>query len=68
MFAYQSTFNVRGLKIDKGVEYIIDWKSKGWTFLPNVKYFGVKIQFNNTPLVIEQINYASKNCKCLHHL
>ena len=31
-------------------------------FLLNVKYFGIKIriQFNNTPLVIEQINYPSK--------
>ena len=31
-------------------------------FLFNVKYFGIKIriQFNNTPLVIEQINYPSK--------
>ena len=31
-------------------------------FLLNVKYFGnrIKIQFNNTPLVIEQNNYASK--------
>ena len=31
-------------------------------FLLNVKHFGIKIriQFNNTPLVIEQINYPSK--------
>ena len=56
------------LKIDKGTEYIIGWKSKGLfdsklkalhgAFLPNVKCFGKKIgiQFNNTSLVIEQIN------------
>ena len=32
------------------------------SFLLNVKYFGnrIEIQFNNTPLVIEQNNYASK--------
>ena len=29
MFAYQPTFNVLELKIDKGTEYIIGWKSKG---------------------------------------
>ena len=61
MLVYQPTFNVLDLKIEKG----IGWKSKGWynstlialhgTFLPNVKYFGVKIevQFNNTSLDIE---------------
>ena len=59
------------LKIDKRTDYIISWKSKGLynsklialhgAFLPNVKHFGVKIgrQLNNTPLVIEEINYAS---------
>ena len=68
MFVYQPTFNVLKLKIDKGKEYITGWKSKGGykskpialhdPFLPNVKYFGNKIgmQFNNTPLVIEQNN------------
>ena len=29
MFAYQLKFNVLELKIDKGTEYIIGWKSKG---------------------------------------
>ena len=31
-------------------------------FLPNVRYFGNKIgvQFNSTPLVIEQNNYTTK--------
>ena len=31
-------------------------------FLPNVKFVGAKmgIQFNNTPLVIEQTNYSLK--------
>ena len=69
MFPYQPTFNVLELKIDKSTEHIIGWKLEGsynskliaWhgAFLPNVKYFGVKIkkQFNNTPLVIEQIKH-----------
>ena len=29
MFAYQSTFSVLELKIDKDTEYIIGWKAKG---------------------------------------
>ena len=60
------------LKIDKGNEYIICWKSKGvyssklialhGAFLPYVRYFGNKIgiQFNNTLLVREQNNYTSR--------
>ena len=71
MFVYKSTFNMLEFKIDKGTDYIISWKSKGLynsklialhgAFLPNVKHFVVKIgrQLNNTPLVIEEINYAS---------
>ena len=72
MFFYQPTFNVLELKNDKGTEYIISWKSKGiydsklivliGALLPNVKYFKnkIEIQFNSTPLVIEQNNYATK--------
>ena len=60
------------LKIDKGAEYIIGWKSKVLynselialynAFLPNVNYFGNKIgiQLNSTPLVIEQIKKLAK--------
>ena len=67
IFVYQPTFNA--LKIHKGTEYITGWKSKGLynskliashgAFLPNVKYFGVKIgiQFNNTPLVTPSITH-----------
>ena len=70
MFVYKSTLNMLELKIDKGTDYIISWKSKGLynsklialhgVFLPNIKHFGVKIgrQLNNAPLVIEEINYA----------
>ena len=72
MFFYQPTFNVLELKNDKGTEYIISWKSKGiydsklivliGALLPNVKYFKnkIEIQFNSTPLAIEQNNYATK--------
>ena len=70
MFVYQPTFNVLGLK-NKSTEYIISWKSKGaynskrkalhGDFLHNLKYFWnkIRIQFNNTPLVIEQ-KYTSR--------
>ena len=73
LFVYQPIFNVLDLKIAKGTEYVTGWKSKGVynskliavhvTFLPNIKYFRkkIKIQFNNSPLVIEQNNYTTKN-------
>ena len=72
MFVYQSTFVSLELKVNKNTEYIIDWKSKDLhkskrlplhgSFLPNRKYFMPKIaiQFNDTPLVVEQSNYATK--------
>ena len=59
------------IKKDKVTDYSIGWKSKDLSesnhlpldgaFLPNIKYFGCKIgmQFNNTPLVVEQRNYAN---------
>ena len=68
MFPYQPTSNMLELKPDKGTDYVISWKSKGvynpklvtlnGAFLPNTKYFTRKIgmQFNNTPLVVEQNN------------
>ena len=68
MFVYQPTFNVLELKIDKGTEYVIGPKSKGlyntklitWYFFTYVKYLGnkIRIQYYNTPFVIEQISYA----------
>ena len=57
--------NVLELKKGKSTEYIISWKSKGvynfelialhGAFLPNVNFFRnkIRIQFNNTPFVIE---------------
>ena len=67
MFVYQPTFNTVKYKNMNNV-YVISWKSKGThnsnliavnsDFVPNIKYFNKKIgiQFNNTPLVIEQNN------------
>ena len=72
MFVYQPTFNLLELKKYKGTDFVIGWKSKclfeskllplRGTFLPNKKYLGYKIwvEFNNTPLVIEQNNYTTK--------
>ena len=75
MFVYQPTFNTLELKKDKGTDYVIVWKLKGLfkskllplhgAFEANIKYFGYKMgmQFSNlsnTPLVVEQSNYATK--------
>ena len=72
MFVYQPVFSMLEYKEKLGTEYITSWKSKGVYntklipiknySLPNIKYFKYKIeiQFNNTPLVVEQNNYASK--------
>lgn len=73
MFVCQPTFSTLDLKDDKGTDYIIAWKSKELfkfrlrllynAFLPNIKPFGWKIrmQFNNTVLVIEQDAYIIYN-------
>ena len=59
------------LKSDNVNDYITDWKPKvvynskllilQEGFLPYTRYFGHKIgiQFNNTPLVVEQNNYTT---------
>ena len=72
MFLYQPTFNTLESTTDKGIDYVIDWKSQvlfeskllplTGAFLPNMKYSGYKIgtEFNNTQLVVEQSNYATK--------
>ena len=72
MFVYQLTFNTLKLKKDKGTDYVIGSKFKGLfkskllplhgAYIPNIKYFGYKIgiQFNRTPLVVEQNNYRTK--------
>ena len=53
MFAYQLTSNMLVPKENKGIDYVIAWKSKGLfkselyhlynAFLPNIKRFGYKI-------------------------
>ena len=82
MFVYQTTFNMLGPKIDKGIEYITGWQSKvlfEWKLLPlhgafmcNIKQFGYEIglQFNNAPLVIDQNSFTTKilNAYILHDL
>ena len=72
VFFYQPTFIVLELKVDKGTEYAINWKSKDLNkfkvlplhgaFLTSIKYFEHKIvmQFNNTTLVAEQNIYVIK--------
>ena len=49
----------------EGSKDLFDWKllPLNDVFLPNKKYFGHKIglQLNNTPLVVEQSNYETKN-------
>ena len=82
MLFYQPTLNMLELKKDKSNEYVIGWKSKGvynsklialhGDILPNIKYFRkkIRIQFNNTPLVVEQKNNATKivNAYIVYHL
>ena len=59
------------LKKDKGIDYVIGWKSNGLfksklfplygAFLSKIKQFGcnIGIQFNNTHLVEGQNNYMT---------
>ena len=56
----------------KGTNFVTGWKSNSLfksklvslhgAFLPNVKYFGhkIEIQFNNIPLDVEQNSYTTK--------
>ena len=52
MFIYQTAFNTLALKIDKGIDYVTGWKSKGFfesnllPYLPNVKYLDAKEEYN----------------------
>ena len=71
MFVYQPTYNVIKY-LNTSTEYITSWRSKGVYnaklipiknhSLPNIKYFNKKIalQFDYTPLVVEQNNYTPK--------
>lgn len=73
MFVYKPISNTLDLKGDKSIHYIIAWKSKVLfkskllslygTLLPNINFFIDKmgIQFNKTPLAVDQKNYATRN-------
>ena len=71
MFVYEVTFSMVDFKQVNGEYNVSTWKSKviynsGLKSLHNfssiIKYFGRKIglQFNNSVLVVEQNNYATK--------
>ena len=70
MFVYQPTLDTLDLKKGKGIDYVIDWKSRGLytftslytTFLHCRKLSGYRIgiKFDNSVLVVEENNYASK--------
>ena len=72
MFVYQSTFNMLESKINKSTESVTGCKSKGLferkhfplhgAFMSNVKRFGykIRIQFNITPLVVDQKKFVTK--------
>ena len=72
MFVYQPTLDTLELKKDKGIDYVLSWKSKRvfnsklkplyTAFLNSLKLSGYKmgIYFDKDPLAVEQINYASK--------
>ena len=71
MFVYQPTFKMAKYK-NTSTEYVASCKLKGVynnklvalnsDFLPKIKYFKrIRLQFDNTPLVIEQNNYTTKN-------
>ena len=71
MFVYQPTYNAIKY-LNNSSEYIITWRSKGVynaklipiknDSLPTIKYLNKKIQlqFDYTPLVVEQDNCKSK--------
>ena len=72
MFVCQATFSMLQLKKDKGIDYVIIWKSKGVyssniftqdiVFFHNINLLRYKIgrKFNKDPLVVEKNNYTSK--------
>ena len=69
MFVYQPNFTTLELKVNKSTEYAIGQNSKDLykskllpllhgAFLSNIKYLCLKL--DNTILVVEQKNYATK--------
>ena len=82
MFVYQPTLNTLEIKEDKGADYVVDWKSKEiysskltplyTAFAHSKKLSGYRTgtQFDNSVLVVEQNNYATKivNAYIIHDL
>lgn len=62
MFIYQPTFRTFLLKVDKGSEYLIAWKSKQFGYK-------IKVQFSNTPVVMDKHVYATNilNADIMYH-
>ena len=77
MLVYQATLDMLELKKDKGINYVLSWKSKGeynsklkplyTAFLHSIKLSGYKmgIKFDKDPLAVEQNDYLNKATKCL---
>ena len=77
MLVYQATLDMLELKKDKGINYVLSWKSKGeynsklkplyTAFLYSIKLSGYKmgIKFDKDPLAVEQNDYLNKATKCL---
>ena len=71
-FVFQPTLDTLEMKKDKGIDYVLSWKSNGvynsklkplyTAFLHSIKLSGYKmgIKFDKDPLAIEENNYASK--------
>ena len=69
---YQPTLDTLELKKDKGIDYVLSWKSKGvfnsklkslYTALLNsikLSRYKMGIKFNTDPLAVEQNNYLTK--------
>ena len=71
-FVYQQTLDTFEIKIDKGIDYVLSWKSNGvynsklkplyTDFLHSIKLTGYKmgIKFDKGSLAVEQNNYLIK--------
>ena len=71
-FIYQPIFDTLELKKDKGIDYILRWKSKGvynlklkllyTAFLHSIKLseYKMEIKFDKDPFAVKQNNYLTK--------
>ena len=72
IFVYQATLDRLELKKEKGIDYVLIWKSNSvYTSKPKLLYiaflhsielsgYNTGIKFDEDPLAVEQNNYASK--------